>query len=70
MPQFTAHWEVEDGYAGKSRPQHTKIDTNDQFEDDEWEEMSEKEKKEWIEEQVEEDYRNKISFYISDYGIK
>lgn len=51
------NWEVEDGYIGKSRPQHTAID------DDELAEYeTEEEKERFIEECVEEDFRQKISW--------
>jgi hypothetical protein len=69
MPKFKVTWEFEDGYAGGSRPQYTRVNTEDEFEDDEWNKMSETDKKNWIEKQIEEDYFNRCSFYISDYGI-
>jgi hypothetical protein len=69
MPKFKVTWEVEDGYVGKSRPQHTVVDTEYEFDDNEWDEMSEDDKKGWIAQQVEDDFNSKISFCISDYGI-
>ena len=66
MAKIKVRWEVADGYAGKSRPQYTTINTED-FDD--WEEMSEGEKKGHIEEMVQEDFEQKISFCIEDYGL-
>jgi hypothetical protein len=58
-------WEVDDGYAGKARPQHTEVDVDEE----EWEEMMEQERKEYIEAQIEEEFRSKISFIIKDTEI-
>jgi hypothetical protein len=58
-------WEVEDGYVGKSRPQSTIVDTDHHF----WDSLNDEEKRQLIEECVQEDYEQKISFSISDYGI-
>lgn len=33
--KIIAHWEVDDGYAGKSRPQKTYIETDDIMDEDE-----------------------------------
>lgn len=69
MSKFTARWEVEDGYAGKSRPQETKIDTDDWMDQKEWDMLSDKEKREHIDSAVQEDYEQRISYAIDDYGI-
>lgn len=58
-------WEVEDGYAGKSRPQETVLDTCDYYEDNEYEKLTEAEKNELIHEAVQEDFNNKISYGIT-----
>ncbi len=50
-------WEVEDGYIGKSRPQHTEIDDDEISECD-----TEKEKEEFIAECIEEDFKQTISW--------
>ena len=64
-------WEVEDGYAGKSRPQHTVFDTDDvSADDDEWNSYSEDEKEAIIRDAVQDDFDNKISFVINDYGLE
>jgi len=52
-------WEVDDGYAGKSRPQYTEIDESE-FEED----MTEQDRQDVIETLVQEDFHNKISWYI------
>ena len=52
-------WEVEDGCVGKSRPQHTEVPEDD-LEDCETDEERERR----IEEYVEEDFKQRISFSI------
>ena len=50
-------WEVEDGYCGKSRPQHTEIN------DDELAEYETKEEKEeFIREEIQHDFEQSISW--------
>ena len=57
-------WEIEDGYAGGSRPQFTQVD------DDELKEKeTEEEKKEFIEECVNGDFKQ-MSYSITDYGLE
>jgi hypothetical protein len=63
------NWEVEDGYAGKSRPYQTIINTRDYMSDQEWDELTYQEKEEIIDEEIQLDYQSKISYYIKDYGI-
>lgn len=54
-------WEAEDGYVGKSRPQETRIPRRD------WDDCeTQAEKDALIEEYVEEDFRNKISWYVKE----
>ena len=63
-------WEVDDGYAGKSRPQETKLYIErDIMPLEEWNKLTEEEKKEIIREAVQEDFEQKVSFDIGDYGI-
>ena len=50
-------WEVEDGYAGKSRPHYTEIP------DEELGDMTEQEQEDFIEQWVSDEFANKISFY-------
>ncbi len=70
MEKIKIKWEVEDGYVGKSRPQITTIDVEKHImSEEDWNALNEDEKKEVIEQAVEEDYKQKISFSISDYGI-
>lgn len=59
-------WEVADGYCGKSRPQTLIIETNDYLEDDQpYEEMSDDEKQEFIDERVCDDFKQKVSYAIT-----
>jgi len=69
MEKIKVKWEVEDGYVGKSRPQSTTIDIEQHMDKEEWDSMNESEKREFIEGIVQEDFDEKISFGISDYGI-
>jgi len=54
------HWEVEDGYVCKRRPQTTKID------DSEFEGMDEEQKQQYIEECVQNDFEQNIIFCITE----
>lgn len=57
-----AIWEVDDGYAGKSRPQSTEID-------EDWIKNSDNEDDamEMIEQEVQEDFNDKIRWYFSNH---
>jgi len=50
-------WEVDDGYAGKSRPHFFEID------DEELEEVPEDERDDYIDDCVKEEFENKITFH-------
>lgn len=69
LPTLKITWEVEDGYVGTSRPQHTKIDLNDDFDPEDWEEMSLEDKQDYIDEIVYEDFQERIGYYIEDYDL-
>ena len=60
---MTITWEIEDGYAGKSRPHTLEIDDEELQDYD-----TPKEKKEFIEECVKQAFAEEISWYISDWG--
>lgn len=62
-------WEIEDGYAGKSRPQHLSFDTDDFMDEQEWNDLPEKDKKEIINQEVLRDFNDKISYAVTDFGI-
>lgn len=66
MPKFEIKWEVEDGYAGKSRPQTTQFDSNDYMDEEEWAEASADEKLGCIDDAVQQDFEMKITAGI-DY---
>lgn len=51
-------WQVDDGYAGGSRPQSLTIP------DEDFEDMTEEEKEAYIEECIQDDFNNKISWHI------
>lgn len=55
---ITVRWEVEDGYAGKARPQSTRIELED-FED-----LSDDEIARLLEECIQEDFEQSISWGI------
>lgn len=66
--EFTVEWHVEDGYAGKARPQKTVVKPYEDYTKEEWEKMDEFEKKEYIDDCVDNDFRKSISFSIDNYG--
>lgn len=66
--KFKVTWEVDDGYAGKSRPQHTTVKPSDDFTEEEWNEMDELYKKEYVDQMVQYDFDG-MSFYVEDYGF-
>lgn len=66
MSKYILHWEVEDGYAGRSRPQETEFDSDDVMEQQEWDKLSESEKQEFLNDAVQEDYDIEISWYINE----
>lgn len=66
---IVAKWEVEDGYAGRSRPQRTTIKPSDDMSLEEWNGMEHDEKEAYISDAVQTDYESKTTFYIDDYGI-
>jgi hypothetical protein len=57
------NWEIEDGYIGKSRPQKSIFNSNDYVDDAEWNELSEQEKENYIDEFMQEEFLNKIIWY-------
>lgn len=61
-------WEVEDAYAGKSRPQKTIFDTDHYMDYDEWYNLSEEEKFNLIDEAVQEDFNTRISYSINNWS--
>jgi len=67
--KINVKWEVDDGYVGKSRPQETIIKPYDYVDEDEWNDATEDGKKDYIEEWVEDDFKNTIGFLIEDYGL-
>ncbi len=52
-------WEVDDGYAGKSRPQYTEIDDSELAECE-----TQEERQQLIEDYVREDFETRITWYI------
>lgn len=70
MEKIIVKWEVEDGYAGKSRPQKTIIDIEKELmSEEEWNDLTLEQKIENIESIVQEDFEQRITFGIEDYGI-
>jgi len=67
--EITVRWEVEDGYSGKSRPQATDFKPSDWVEEDVWNNASEDEKKTLIEQAVRDDFENRITFVVYDFGV-
>lgn len=57
--KITVHWQVEDGDVGKSRPQKTAVKPYDDLGQEEWGEMSESERDEYIEQCIQDDFDQK-----------
>ena len=63
--EVTIQWGVEDGYVGKDRPQRTKVDIEREIMPlDEWNDLSDEEKKHELSEVVQADFEQKVSFFI------
>jgi hypothetical protein len=62
-------WSVEDGYVGKDRPQTTVFDSDDVMDEEDWEQLTEEEKQGYIHESVQDDFEQKITWSIDDYGL-
>lgn len=54
-------WQIEDGYMGRSRPQHTSVDDDDILSYDTVDEAME-----MIDQAVRDDFEQKISWYFKD----
>ena len=67
--EFRVSWEIEDDYVGKSRPQTTIVRPSDYYGEEEWNDMSEIDREVFVEECVQEDFNQKVSFSIYDYGL-
>ena len=59
-------WEVSDGYVGKSRPQGLIVNVEDYMDIEEWENLSEDEKRDEIDNWVYEDFSDKVTYSIGD----
>ena len=66
--KIVATWEVSDNYIGKARPQETTIYPLEHMERQDWENLNENEKKEFIEAFIQDDLE-KISYSISNFGL-
>lgn len=66
---IVVNWEVEDGYMGKSRPQTTEVKPHDDMDFEDWEEMTNEEREAYLDDAVQTDFENRISYGISDYGL-
>ena len=45
MSEYTLHWEIDDGYVGKSRPHTTDFDSDWVMDQEDWDKLSDDEKK-------------------------
>ena len=52
-------WQIDDGYAGPSRPQHVEVDDEELAECE-----TDEERERLIEDTVQEDFNQKVSWYI------
>ncbi len=67
--KITVRWQVDDGYVGGARPHRTTVNTEEMMEDEMWNQLSDDEKKEHLISYVEDDFNDRITFAIDDYGI-
>lgn len=63
-------WQVADGYAGGSRPQHFDVDTQDWMDDIEWIEKSDEERDQFIDERIQEELLNRVSGSLISVDIE
>ena len=64
-------WEVDDGYAGGSAPHNLEVNTNDFVnDDDEWNELTEEQKENYIADAVQDDFDNSINWYITSKEVQ
>lgn len=59
-------WEVSDGYVGKSRPQYCTFNSEDYMDEEDWNNLSEEEKEQYINDFVQEEFNNNISWDITN----
>lgn len=67
--EITVTWEICDGYISGDRPQETKIKLSKDLDFEDWNIMSSEEKRYYIEDCVQEDFENKITYEIGNYGL-
>ena len=68
MAKVRITWEVDDGYAGKSRPQFTELTADEAI--DYIEAETPEEQQTIAEQAVEDDYINRITWYIKNIEVQ
>jgi hypothetical protein len=61
-------WTIEDGYVGKLRPQTFIFNSEDYMDDEDWEALTEQERLDAMHEAAQDDFDQKVSWAIIDYG--
>lgn len=64
--KYVVTWHIEDGYVSGSRPQKTTIIPRQDYLYNEWLKMSEHQKQEYEYQCVEDDFNNRIGFFIEN----
>lgn len=65
--EIAVEWEIDDGYAGKSRPQHFNYKPSLYFDEEEWNEMDDLDKEEAIEEEMQIEFEKKVRPIMNSY---
>ena len=67
--KYEITWEIDDGYAGGSRPHTFIFDSSDYMDDESWETAHEDERNDIIYEAGQIEFANKVTWYIMNKKI-
>lgn len=65
--QIKVTWEVDDGYAGKARPQYFTYIPSHYFDEEEWNKMDDLEKENAMEEEMQNEFEKIVSPIMTSY---
>lgn len=68
MPKLQVRWVIDDGFAGR-RAKTTIVNTDHAYTEEEWESLSDLEKESFIYEMVQEDFQERVSFFIDSTTV-
>ncbi len=71
FPDIEIVWEIEDGYAGGSRPQNLELDLQDDLnmDEEEWNALSEDEQREAVSQYVQDEFNQTINWFIDSIEL-